>query len=211
MIKNNAKQIDIQLKKIISGFTELEKQQAPFAASVAMNKTVYETSQFLRSAANRAYQGGATRFSQSGFVYSKSDKKNLVATVYIADRQSYLLNTIDGGVVKPVKRALVQPVEINKNKYGNIPRGKIRRLITNKKRYFSGTPRNWGVDSNEKYAGVWERKNKNTQLVMLAKYKNQRHQTKFFPSREIAYKYAKQRFMKHFIPALDNAILTAFT
>ena len=208
MIRFNSGKVDLQLQKLSKGLSNLEKSQIPFAASRAINKIVYETAFFVRKAANRGYHLGATRFTQSGFQYTKSTKQLLNAVVYVRKDNEYILNTTNGGVVKPKKRTLVQPVQININKYGNITRGKVRKLASNKDKYFIGKPK--GRPNNPRYAGLWERpKDRKGSPRMLVSFKNQRYQKRFFPAQEIGAKYARRIFPKYFNKYLSEAILTA--
>ncbi len=60
----------------------------------------------------------------------KATKQHWKARVFIEDIQAeYLKWVVEGGTRKPKNKAHVLPVKIRRNKYGNIPRGQIQKLL----------------------------------------------------------------------------------
>lgn len=193
-----------QMKK---GMDDFAKTHLPEGIRIGLNKIAYETMLDQRVQADKNFDGGATRWTKSGFIYNKVKGKILTSSVYyLANTRPYLKTVFEGGMVTPKGRSLVQPVQIKLNKYGNIPRGKIRNLTKDKKRYFVGAPKNWGVNGNDRYAGVWKRSNDNRRLDMVARFKDSRTQKVVYSPSYYANKFQKKYFNKYMQNAIDYAV-----
>jgi hypothetical protein len=137
--------------------TDVEKKQIPFAASQALNDVAKKAAMVdLREKAKKIFAGGATRFTQTGFLYRKSTKKNLTAEVFIEPKRGkYMKFQIDGGTRFPERRKIMIPTNNTRlNKFGNIPRGTYARIINDKTKFFSGIPKGLAGEDNR---GIWER------------------------------------------------------
>ena len=157
VIKNN---IDEVTKKLNS----LERKQIPFAASLALNKVAYQANTAIKKQA-RYQLHNPTNWTIAGFLYDKSNKRNLEVLLYAAgatsgrkgrlrDRNKYLIYQVEGGTRLPEGRAIIVPTKhTNLNKHGNIPRATLKKF-QNRKKYFSGKPRGRNNESN---AGIYER------------------------------------------------------
>ena len=119
-----------------------------------------------------------------------------------------------GGMRLPKSKAIPIPVPANMkpNKFGNTPRVKLAKLLEDKDRYFSGTPK--GIKNSP---GIWERMPKNskrkksggrTRMVIAwepkAIYKGGR-----FPFKRIVEKTFRTNFRKRFDFALRKALETS--
>jgi hypothetical protein len=165
--------------KIIKEMGSKAKKQAPYATSKAINVVAKSCQKEIQKQINSQIDN-PTAFTKKGtFVkYSNKNDKPIVAIVGINDIQArYLLYVEDGGVSIAIGKAKPVPVDSFKNKAGNIPRGKIKRILSDKKRYFSGTPNGGGRPS-----GLYQRPGttsnaRSPKLRMLASWQKQTRHT----------------------------------
>ena len=137
-----------------AGLTRLQREQLPYATALALT----DTPRTAASAATKALpsifaaKGRApTPFTMRAVGVSAARKNNPTATVFIKRLQaSYLAIEETGGVrVRAPGAPVLTPVDVLVNAYGNIPRGRVRRLAANPEDYFLGRVR--GI------FGLWER------------------------------------------------------
>lgn len=109
--------------------TDLVKSQVPFATALALNDTGVDVSVGEKSEMN-AVLDAPTPFTQKGFYQLRANKKKLETTIGVKRIQAkYLAYQIDGGIRKPKHRAILIPVGIRKNIYGNMAKGAVSRLL----------------------------------------------------------------------------------
>lgn len=187
---------------------QLEKEQLPFALMSTMNDLAFGMQRQIHNEMDKYYEGGATRWSKSGIGVYKATKKRLYAAVFTRENREYIATTIFGGVVKPFPgmNYLVKPAEQKLNKYGNIPRGALKRKADNKSKYFVGRPK--GSKRNQPHGLYQTYKRKAPKLVIDLSDKS-RYQKGFFPAPTIASKYFKQQNQKMFIKNFKRAMKTA--
>lgn len=194
--------IQVEFKNEISKMNRLIRtfgKQATFATAVALTKTAkrikIEEEQGLTNKLNKP-----TPFTRRGFYIRSARKTNLVSVVGIKDIQvKYLDIQIDGGIVKPKKRALLAPANIRLNKYGNVPRKRIKTLLS-RSDVFSGTIK--GVP------GIWQR-TRNKGVKLLVRYEDQIKYKKRFPFYKIAQDEASRALNFEFKRAFRRARATA--
>lgn len=147
------------VKQFSKSLRSLATKQIPFAASKALNDTMFD----VYRAEGRALQKFIDRprpFTTNAYKVVKASKRRLVA--YLKTKQiqeGYLQWAVYGGQRAPKRTANVVPVEQRLNQYGNMPRGTIKKMLADKQRYFSGVPR------GHSDAGIWRRSNKHTPKV----------------------------------------------
>lgn len=156
-VKSN---LDVLAKDLKSFYIE----QLPYATSQAINATAFDVQRALREETATALQN-PTPFTTKAWMVRKANKRFLMARVYTANnRGDYFPRLVYGGLDTPKKRSLVQPVDPKaKNKYGNIPNKRVQRLLSNPKKYFSGTPKG---KSGRNYAGVWEKEKGRLKMII---------------------------------------------
>lgn len=195
---------------------EVQKKQFPFAASVAMNTTMHQIAKkktgYLAKIMDRYIDKGANPYTKGGFYIYRTNKRRLSGFIGIKDANHYLDTIIYGGQVKPLKnnKKLIQPVNQKLNKYGNIPRNTIKRLTSNKEKYFTTkkpTPGKYGM----RPPGVYKRHANNNRLpTLLIRYdRSRRFQRGFFPAPREAARYYKKHFPTNFNIAISNAVQTS--
>ena len=193
-VKTNTKELT---KKISRLFTK----QIPFATSVALNSTAFGLRGW-EMAQMPAYLDRPTPFTLRGVRFTKSNKRNLTASVYLTEVvNEYLKYQIHGGS-RPAKRGRVLPAWNTKtNSYGNLPRGKSKTL-RKKANVFSGTPKG-------KPAGIWQSTKGGGLKALLIYEKGSSTYKKKFPWFKIGRKYVRANFDKEFIKAFNRAVKTA--
>ena len=140
--------IEHNIDRFQRSLNNFERQQLPFALSVAINETLEDVKlgeeKLLDVRLDRP-----TPFTKRGLAIKRSTKRRLAGSVFFKPIQSqYLRRLEEGGTRRPKKQAIPVPVRQRVNKYGNMSKGAIQRLLT-KPNVFSGSIN--GV------AGIWQR------------------------------------------------------
>lgn len=187
------------LKHLERRLTNIEKKQLPFATARALTNTAKLVQQDEIKQLEKDIDR-PTPFTKRAFYVRSAKKKHLVATVGIKEIQAnYLGLQIQGGTQRPKGKALVQPANIRLNKYGNLTKGKIKKLLA-KTNVFSAN-----INGT---AGIWQR-DKKGRLKLLIRYKERQQHTKRFQFYETGLKSARRNFFSEFKKSFDAAIKTA--
>lgn len=201
--------IKSDLKQTVKALNKLQRKQIPFAVMSALNNTAFDARKEALAQMPKKLDR-PTRFTtgKGAVRVKKSNKKNLTARVFIAPIQAkYLLPQIKGGTYRPERRAFLIPAGVKLNKFGNIPRGKKKRLLTDNNKFFSGVPKGM-LDAKP---GVWERygSKKKPKLRRMAVYKDiTRYRVRYnFP--EIVKGIVARNFKKNFQRSLAFALKSA--
>lgn len=193
--------VRVNTKELMKGVSRLFDRQIPFATSQAINNLAFglraEEQRMMKVALDRP-----TPFSVRGVRYTKSNKRNLTAVVYLTEIvDDYLKYQIHGGS-RPAKRGRVLPaIGTKTNSYGNLPRGKSKTL-RKKANVFSGKPKG-------KPAGIWQKMKSGRIKPLLIYEKGSMTYKKRFPWFKIGRKYVRANFDREFIKAMNRAIKTA--
>jgi hypothetical protein len=218
-------QIDIRsdIKELTKSLNRIQRKQIPFATSKALNATAFDVRKTLQDGLD-IHLDRVTSYTKRGVQVEKSTKKNLVAKVGFRSRTfgkgqgkitqaEYMKRQIKGGTRFPKGQAIPVPVPKNMrtNKFGNIPRGKIDRLLGDKDRYFSGTPK-----GTQDAPGIWQRmpanskrKKQGGKIRMVIAWEPKADYSPRFPFRQIVSKSVRINFRKRFDYALRQALSTA--
>ena len=203
-----------ETKKLTKHLNRIQKKQIPFATSKALNAVAFDARSFIQKSLPRKLDR-PTKGIISSVQVEKSKKKNLVAIVGFAglgfkstkwkeSPAKIMRRQIEGGTRSAKSKAIPVPIvrNIKLNKFGNLPRTKIKTLLGKPDKYFSGKPK--GRD-----AGVYERiKTKNKRgLKMLVNYeKTTQYQGGRFPLRKIVEAAIRSKYRKRFDAALKFAL-----
>ena len=206
-------------KQLTKHLNRIQRKQIPFATSKALNDVAFDCRSFIQKSLPRRLDR-PTKGIISSVQVEKSKKKNLVATVGFAglgfrstkwseSPAEIMRRHIKGGTRTPQGKAIPVPIARNLklNKFGNMPRTKIKTLLAKPDKYFSGQPK--GRD-----AGIYERikrtKRKPGKLKMLISWEPRtQYQGGRFPLRKIVELAVKKKYRKRFDAALNNALRTA--
>lgn len=187
------------LDQVIGNLNRFERKQLPFATSLALN-TVAKDAQRRAQRQMRLDLDRPTRFTIQGVAVKRSSKRNLESAVFIKEIQAeYLKYQVDGGTRRPKKRAVVVPVKVRLNKFGNIPRKKIKALLTRDDVF---------VVRDSKAAGIYQRM-KSGKLKMLVAFESKAEYEKRFPFGSVIVKEAQTRMPPALRQALRKALATA--
>ena len=211
------------IKKLSKGLSTIQRKQIPFATSKALNATAFDAQKSVKTALDLQLDK-PTAYTKRGVQVEKSTKKNLVAKVGFRSRKfgkgqgaipqaDYMARQIKGGTRVPRGVAIPVPVPSNMkpNKFGNIPRGKIDRLLADKDKYFSGVPK-----GTKDGAGIWQRmpanskrKKKGGKIRMVIAYEPKAVYQPRFRFKSVVEKSVKQNFSKRFQSAMRQALKSA--
>ena len=204
-------------KQLTKHLNRIQRKQIPFATSKALNNVAFDCRSFIQKSLPRKLDR-PTKGIISSVQVQKSKKKNLVAIVGFAglgfrstkwkeSPAKIMSKHISGGTRASQGKAIPVPIvrNLKLNKFGNLPRTKIKTLLAKSDKYFSGQPK--GRD-----AGVYERiKTKSKRgLKMLVNWeKTTQYQGGRFPLRKIVELAVKKKYRMRFDAALNNALRTA--
>ena len=187
------------IDRVLRGLDERFRRQVPFATAKALTDTAKDVQRDLTAALPRVFDR-PTPFTLRAIGITPANKATLTSRVFIRDIQrGYLELEVAGGVRTPKKRALVLPAGLDRNAYGNIPRGKIKSLLA-RKDVFSGSVRGVG--------GVWQR-TKQGGLKLLVSYEPRATYKPRFAFAGIAQVTIERRLIPNLRAALAAAIATA--
>lgn len=176
-----------------------EKQkQVAFAAAKALTDTARQAAKDAQDEMPRSLDRPIP-FTVRGIRWRGANKTTLQSRVYIMPgTAAYLRPLIEGGVVRPKKRALLEPAGVKLDRYGNIPRKELERLRARKDVFF-GSVRGIG--------GVWQRTKQGVKL--LIKFESLQQKRKQFDFPGIVAASVKRNFAAYFDRALAVALATA--
>lgn len=226
-------QIDIRsdVKELTKSLTRIQRKQIPFATSKAINTLAFDVRKTLQDGLD-VYLDRPTPYTKRGIQVEKSTKKDLTAEVGFrsktfgkgqgeATQASYMKKQIEGGMRSPNRRSIPIPIEdnIRLNKYGSLTRNKVKNLLANKDKYFSGKLK--GAKGKGTGEGIFERmpanskrksKNKRSRSgkvrMVIAWNPNAQYKARF-PFKKIVEKTIRFNFRKRFDFALREALKTA--
>jgi len=152
------------IRDVERGLNDVARRQIPYATALAINDVLNDImgnwGKRLQKALDRP-----TPFTLKAFAVRRATKRSLTGTVFAKRVQAeYLAWLEDGGNRHPKKKAIIVPAKLRLNKYGNIPKGKIARTLSDPKT-FSGKPR-----GGNRPGGIWRRTGNNTHLELLVYY-----------------------------------------
>ncbi|MBO6759327.1 MAG: hypothetical protein JJ902_23595 [Roseibium sp.] len=193
--------LDTNIAAFDRSLTRFQRDQMPFAMSLAINATLDDVKRAEERALDRKLDR-PTPFTKRGLGVKRSTKRRLSGAVFFKPIQSAYLEKLErGGTRRPKRSAIVVPVNQRLNKYGNMSRGAIKRLLA-KPNVFSGEVN--GV------AGIWQRPGRRGgRLKLLVAYEPKatyRPQLRF--GRD-AFRTARRRLVPNMRDAMVRAIATA--
>lgn len=179
--------------------TDVQRNQVPFALALALTNTArHDVKPAIEQRIETAFDR-PTPFTKRGVAYRPAKKNAPVATVFIKDVQAGYLEIEEfGGVRLPAKRAIPIPARGQVNKYGNLPRGRVQRLLA-QPNTFSGRVKG--------RAGIWKRTKKGVKL--LVSWEDRATYRPRFAFFETARQAAVTHFPRQFEMAWNRAIATA--
>ena len=216
--------VDADVKQLTRHLNRIQKKQIPFATSKALNTLAFDVKNTLETVMPQVFDRPTPYVAKRGIQVKKSTKKDLVAEVGFRSKAfgkgqgditpaEIMEKHILGGTRFPRKRAIPVPTKhIKLNRYGNLARTKINKLLENKDRYFSGAPK--GMPDSP---GIWERmpinskrkNNKGGKIRMLIGYEPKAEYSKRFNFKSIVTNTIRTNFKKRFNYSIQKALESA--
>lgn len=205
--------INISLKadfdKLKRDLTRQQKDQLPFATSMALNLVAADVANQITKQMDR-YLDNPTPFTQKAYQFKansfrgqRANKRNLTVIIEPAKiQEAYLKFQIAGGTRTPKNKMILVPTQqAPLNSYGNLSRANRKTLITSKKNFFTvGTREN-------RTPAIYKKEGKN--IVPMAFYVQQATYKPIFPIQKIAQGVSTSRFPRRFAEAMRRAMATA--
>lgn len=188
------------IKALERDLSDAARNQLPFAASLAINDTLGDIKRNEEKGIAKRFDR-PTPFTRKAVGLKRSTKRRLTGAAFIKDAQAEYLETQEtGGERRPKGRALVVPVEQRRNKYGNLPRGAVGRLLANPK-VFATRP------GSRLPGGIYRRTGgkRNPRLRMLVAFEAVTRYAPRFRFIETARKTAEAQFARRFRSAFARA------
>ena len=196
------------------------KRQIPFAIKRGLDATAFDLQRNLKDTLPK-YVHNPVAYTKAGIQVEKAKKDDLTAKVGFASRSfgraigsitqaEYMKRLIEGGIRLPKNKVIPVPYPANQkpNKAGNIPRGRINKMLGDKEKFFSGEPKG---AKKEGGAGIWKRqgKGKKQKIKMMIAYEEQTEYQKSYPFQSLALNFVRKHFRKNLDDAIGFALKTA--
>ena len=143
-------------------------------------------------------------FTEKGYEVVKATDTNHVVTVQARPiQEKYLAYAVDGGSRSRSPKGKVNIVPTGKqytNQYGNVPKGVLRMLLRDKKRFFSGAPRGRGSAN----AGIYQRIGDRVKLMIA--YEGTVTFKKRLPFEEVARESVAKNYLRIFAAKLGKSL-----
>ncbi|RJF83443.1 hypothetical protein D3877_01870 [Azospirillum cavernae] len=149
--------VQADLKPLQTTLSDLAKKQIPFATARALTAVAKRVQGAEKEALSEVFDR-PTLFTQRSIGVTAAKKADLTATVFVKDIAAQYLEPFETGGqhhLPPSKRGgtLFNPKAVDLNQYGNLPKGKLRRLAA-RPDTFVGTI---NFRSGQTVSGVWRR------------------------------------------------------
>jgi len=140
--------MSVDTRAIERRLNSVAKSQLPFAVALAINEVAGQIAKDEQSGLDRDLDRPAP-YTKRGLFVARASKRKLTGVVGFKNVQAeYLALQAEGGTRRAKRRAVVVPVNQRLNKYGNMPKGALKRALA-RPDTFSGKV--GGV------AGIWQR------------------------------------------------------
>lgn len=169
---------------------------AGIATNTALTRTAASARKHIQEQIPKRFDR-PTPFTLRAPRFKPATKAKPVAEVSVAPTQAgYLVVQETGGTRRPAKRALVVPVQERLNAYGNMPKGRLKRLLA-RKDTFSGRP------SNRARPGIYQRVGgkRSRRLKLLVAYEPKAEYRPRFRFRESVEGHVKGVVAREFVKA----------
>jgi len=192
---------------IMGRFEAVASRQLPFALSRALNDTAESVRKAEVAAMQRVFDR-PTPYTLNAFRIIPSSKSSLVAVVASKDVQGeYLQRQAEGGVQLPPKVAVLMPVRVVRNTYGNMPVGAVKKLL-GRSDVFVARKRN--KKTAHLAPGIYQRGfADDPKPILLVAFKSQIINRPVFDFEGVAMAAAQEAFPGHFAQRFVEAMNTA--
>lgn len=194
--------VKVETKQAIRELDRIQRRQVPFATATAINDTAFDTRKWLTRSMRRFMSNPRPR-TLRGLRVVKATKQRLWASVEAVQwADEYFRYLVFGGVEAPKRRTHAVPVAKNRiNQYGNL-RGK-RQGIKKGKDFYDETDAGKPGVFREQGRGKARKRRLQVILTGPLAYRKQ------WPYVELANRYVRRVYKRHFEKALNRALRTA--
>lgn len=203
------------LKELSRSLTRIQREQVPFAASMALNELAADVANEITRQMEHLLDR-PTPFTlklyqpaRGKFYGTRANKRNLTAvldpsaTAAGKARMEYMKYQIDGGTRLPTKTAILVPTRVApRNKFGNVSKTNREKMITKSGNFFSAGQR------EGKTPGIYKRETKG-RIQPYAFYVDSANYKPILPVDKIAVGVVKSKFNYRFNKAMQKALATA--
>jgi hypothetical protein len=200
------------IPEIRSYLKGIAKTQVPFATALALNDTIADVAE-IEGRELESSLDAPTPFTRKGFYQGRANKRRLTAKLGIKRIQAeYLQFAIDGGLRKPKRRAILVPGKIRLNKFGNMPKGSLKRATAKSDTFVvnkgDGQSLRPGIYRRPKVSKSKRARSKKLTAspVLLAAFADKASYRKRYAFHEVGFKAVKLVYRKHFERRLTEAI-----
>lgn len=186
-------------------------EQLPFATALSLNDLAADVKQREERRIDTTIDR-PTPFTRKALFTRRATKRRLLAQVGLKDRQrDYLRLQITGGTRRPKGRALVVPANARLNKYGNLPRGSVKRSVARQDTFVASRskPRTKHLEPGiYKRARVTKKSRRSKVSMLVAFERRAKYQSRLHFGRNTD-KIARAQFPRHMQRNLRRALRTA--
>ena len=174
-------------------------KQVPFGTALALNATAADVQAEETDRMDRVFDR-PTPFTKRGLMIVRATKSRQVAIVQARRIQAgYLSMQEEGGTRHPKRRAILMPAGVRRNKYGNMAKGAVKRLLA-RDDTFSGK-----VNGRP---GIWQRK-RDGSVVLLVSYETKAEYQPRWGFKQSAVDLVRRRYDVHFREGMARAMASA--
>lgn len=193
------------IRDVERDLSDFARKQLPFATSLAINATLDDIHKNETRRLERTIDR-PTPFTRKAYGRKRANKFTLAGAVFAKDIQAGYLKRLEKPSTRlPKGRAIVIPRKVRLNKYGNMPKGRVKKALASPK-VFSGRPRGGGAP------GIYQRMGRKGRgrLVRLIDYaKRAVYRKAPLQFERNARLTAEAQIPIHFERALNRALRTA--
>ena len=195
--------ISTDMRNIEKVVDNVHKRQIPFVAHRAINKTAFDVQREEKRLMPRQIDRPKP-YTKKGIIVKRSKNKRHLEGSVIFDRY-YAVSVVKGATENPRNgKYLRTPTSLaKKDKYGNVTRATMRKMLKDMKNHFSGTPRG---RKGKGLLGIWSRTKGNRAIKQVIRFEETRRRPKRLDFYKIADDKAKEVFSRHFSEQLEVAI-----
>jgi len=192
------------------GLSDVANRQLPFALMLTINDATDDIKANTLKTLEKKFDR-PTPFTKRGVYTRRASKRRLIGEVGFKKIQAeYLMLNITGGIRLPKRNAILMPVAQRKNKYGNLPRGSVKRAVARRDTFVASKndPR-----TRHLQPGIYKRKSKSRRraagAVLLVSFRDRAKYRKRYDFHDAAEKTALVVLPRHFVKNMRRAMATA--
>ena len=191
------------------GLSDLARKQLPYATAMALNDTAQDVKSAEEADIENEFEN-PTPFTKRALYLRRASKSRLTSEVGVKRVQAgYLKRQVTGGVRRPAGRALLVPGSIRLNKYGNMPKGAVKRMLARPNTFVASKKKS---ATRHMRPGIYQRKGSARRgtagVKLLVAFEARASYQKRWNFRGIAIRKGRGTFEGHYLRWVKRAIAT---